>query len=225
MISIVVPVFNEEGTVKELHRRILEAMEKQKDAFEIIFVNDGSTDNTEKMTRTLKPLKLISFAKNQGQTSALNAGIREAKGEIVVFLDADLQNDPEDIPKLLEKISQGCGAVVGRREHRQDPLARLLFSKIANFIARLLLGVSVHDFGCGLKAYRAEFIKGFELHGQVQVFLPAIAKARGAKICEVPVSHNARKAGVSKIKISSMIKGGLGLLKIAFIARFLNSYR
>ncbi|QQG42862.1 MAG: glycosyltransferase family 2 protein [Candidatus Giovannonibacteria bacterium] len=225
MISVVVPVYNEEHTISELHERLVKTLAACCDSYEIVFVNDGSTDNTEKTALTLKPLELISFAKNQGQTPALNAGIRKAKGDIIVFLDADLQNNPEDIPKLLEKISQGCGAVVGRREHRQDPAARTIFSKVANFIARLLLGVKVHDFGCGLKAYRAEFIKNFELWGQVQVFLPAIAKARGAKVCEVGVAHNDRKAGVSKIKISNMVKGGLGLLKIAFIARFLNPYR
>ncbi len=225
MISIVVPVYNEERTVKELHQRITVVMEKYGRPYEIIFVNDGSHDNTEMVARELNPLKLITLAKNSGQTPALNVGIKEAKGDAIVFLDADLQNLPEEIPKLLTKIDSGCDAVVGRRENRQDPASRILFSKIANLISRILLGVTVHDFGCGLKAYKSKFIKDFELWGQVQVFLPAIARARGAKVCEVWVSHNERKAGESKIKISNMIKGGFGLLKIAFIARFKKPYR
>jgi glycosyltransferase involved in cell wall biosynthesis len=225
MISIVVPVYNEEKTVQELHRRILNVAKNFSDAFEIIFVNDGSTDQTEKIVAGLHPIKLISFEKNCGQTSALNAGIRNAKGDIVIFLDADLQNPPEEIPKFLEKINNGCDVVVGWRQNRQDSWYRLVFSKVANAITRLFLGVKIHDFGCGLKAYRRKFIKDFDLWGQMQVFLPAIAKARGAKVCEVIVAHEERKAGSSKIKVINMLKAGFNLFKVFIIVRFMNPYR
>ena len=220
MISVVVPVFNEEKTIKELHCRIVEAMGKQKDAFEIIFVNDGSTDNTEKEAKNLKPLKLISCAKNRGQTLALDTGMQAANGEIIVFIDADLQNDPEDILKLLGKISEGCDVAVGRRQNRQDAISRILFSRFANLLTRLALRTNIHDFGCGLKAYRSKFIKDFRLWGQMQIFLPAIAKSRGAKVCEVTVSHGLRKTGGSKIKFSNMMEAGINLLKVVFITRF-----
>lgn len=225
MVSIIVPIFNEEKTISELHKRIVEVMGKLSYQYEIIFINDDSTDRTEEIAKDLKPLKFISLLKNYGQTPTLNIGIQEAAGDVIILLDADLQNRPEDIPLLLKKITDGCDVVVGWRQQRKDKLSRILFSRYANSIARLLLGLKVHDFGCGLKAYRSKFIKNFHLWGQIQVFLPAIARARGAKICEVPVFHEVRKAGISKIKIFSMIRGGFGLLQIAFISRFWKSYK
>ena len=225
MISVIVPVYNEEKTIEELHRKIVETLGRQNDAYEIIFVNDGSTDKTCELAAKLRPLKLISFEKNYGETIALDAGIYEASGEIIVLMDGDLQNDPGDTRFLLQKIKEGCDVVVGWRLTRNDPLSRILFSKFANGLARLVLGLNIHDFGCGLKAYKSDYIKDFRLWGRMQVFLPAIAKARGAKICEAVVSHSPRKIGFSKIKMSDMIKGGIGLLGILPYRYFLKPYR
>jgi len=225
MISVVVPVYNEEKTVEELHRRIVEALGGQNDAYEIIFVNDGSTDKTSELAAKLRPLKLIAFKKNYGETHALDAGIHEAAGDVIVFIDADLQNDPGDIRFLLQKIKEGCDVAVGWRRTRKDHKSRILFSKFANGLARFVLGLNIHDFGCGLKAYKSEYIKDFRLWGRMQVFLPAIAKARGARICEAIVLHSPRKIGLSKIKISDMIKGGIGLLEILPYRYFLKPYR
>lgn len=219
-ISVVVPVYNEEETVAELHRRIVAAMESQSDGYEIVFVDDGSQDGTVAAAQELNPLRLVSLQRNYGQTPALDVGIHEAEGEIIVLLDADLQNDPAEIPRLLRKLSEGYDAVIGWRKDRQDPWQRKLFSALANFVARRFLGVEIHDFGCGLKAYRARFIKNFRLWGESQVFLPAVAKERGAKICEVPVGHYSRQAGTAKVKISRMARGVFDLFSIVFFVKY-----
>ncbi len=220
MISIVVPVFNEEKTIRELHRRIVDAMRGQAEPYEIIFVDDASTDKTRKEMENLRPLKMIFLRRNCGETIALDVGIQEAKGDSIILLDADLQNDPADIPKFLEKISEGCGAVSGWRKERKDRWSRVLFSRVANYAARVALDVPLHDFGCGLKAYRSDFIKDFRLLGDAQASLPAIAKERGAKICEVVVSHQFREFGESKTNIPRMIKTGFDLLSVVFFIRY-----
>ncbi len=220
-ISVVVPVYNEEAMVGELHRKILAALNRQPEPYEIIFVNDGSTDGTEKTMAELKPLKVVALQKNCGQTAAIDAGIRRSKGEIIALLDADLQNDPEDLLRLLEKLSEGNDVVVGWRKERKDTLSRLLFSKIANAVARHFFSLPLHDFGCGLKVYRSRFIRGFHLWGQAQVFLPAAAKERGAKVCEMPVRHNLRKAGPSKISILKMMRGSFNVMRVGFSVKYL----
>lgn len=220
MISVIAPVYNEEKNIRELHRRIVEAMQKQPEPYEIIFVNDSSTDGTLKEMGNLRPLKIISLQKNYGETSALDVGIHEARGEIIILMDADLQNDPNDILMMLKKLSEGYDVVAGWRQNRHDHWGRILFSRAANFGLRIVSGVKIHDFGCGLKAYRSKFIKDFRLWGDSQVFLPAVAKDKGAKICELPISHYPRKEGKSKIKISNMIKAGFDLIGLAFFIRY-----
>lgn len=220
MISVVVPVYNEEGSIINLHRRILEVMTLYGCDFEIIFVNDGSKDNTEKLALSLTPLKFISLQRNYGQTAAIDVGIHNASGDIIVLIDADLQNDPQDIIKLLTKLDEGFDVAVGRRIHRYDHWTRVLFSKVANFIARNLLKIPLHDFGCGLKVYRSKFIKDFRLWGEAQVFLPAVAQERGARLVEVPIPHFSRESGVANVKISKMVKGVFDLLGIIFFVRY-----
>ena len=220
MISVVVPVFNEEKTIRELHRKIVDAMKRQSESYEIIFVDDGSTDRTYKEIEALRPLKTIFLQRNCGETIALDVGIQEACGDTIVLLDADLQNDPAEIPKFLQKISEGCGVVSGWRKERKDRWSRILFSRIANRVARFVLNVPIHDFGCGLKAYRSAFIKDFRLLGDAQASLPAIAKERGAKICEIVITHYSREFGSSKTSISKMIKTGFDLLSAAFFIRY-----
>lgn len=220
MISVVVPVYNEEQNLPELHRRLLQAMRAIGQSFEIIFVNDGSTDKTEIVADTLAPLKLINLQRNYGQTPALDVGIHQSAGDIIVLIDADLQNDPKDIATLLVKFDEGYDVAVGWRKERHDHWTRRVFSAMANRIARVLLGLSLHDFGCGLKVYRSKFIKDFRLWGEAQVFLPAVAKERGARIAEVPIPHYARSAGVANVRISKMIRGVFDLLGIVFFVRW-----
>ena len=179
LISIIIPAYNEEKTIKEVHQKIVEVMEKQKDAYEIIFVNDGSSDKTWEIITALSPVKGISLQRNYGQTPALDVGIQEAKGDIIILIDADLQNDPQEILRFLKKIEEGFDVVVGWRKQRKDPLTRILFSLIANKFARFFLGLKIHDFGCGIKAYRSKFIKHFKLWGDAQVFLPSGVKKKG----------------------------------------------
>ena len=220
MISIIVPVFNEEKTVRELHRRIVATMAMQGDDYEIIFVNDGSTDNTYQEMQRLTPLCVVSLQRNYGETPALDVGIQTARGEIIIFLDADLQNDPADILTLLQEIEAGYDVAIGWRQKRRDHWSRVLFSYFANKMSSLVLGLKIHDFGCGLKAYRSSFIKDFRLFGNSQVFLPAIAKARGARIHEVAITHYPREVGSSKMSFSNMVKTGFDLLSIAFFVRY-----
>lgn len=220
MLSLVVPMYNEEKTVTELHGRIVGALTRLQQPFEIIFVNDGSTDKTEDVASRLTPLRLFTFRRNYGQTSAIDLGIHMTEGDVIVLLDADLQNDPAEIQTLLTKLNEGYDVVIGRRSGRKDPVMRLLFSRFANWCARILLKVPVHDFGCGLKVYRAEFIKNFRLWGDSQVFLAAVAQERGARITEVPVTFHPRVAGFSKIRISRMLRGAFDLLSIVFFVRY-----
>jgi len=216
MISVIVPVYNEAATVKELHQRIVKALNQQSESYEIVFVNDGSTDGTLDIMKTLRPLKIVSLQRNYSNTPALDAGIQNAKGDILAFLDADLQNDPAEIPLLLNQLKNGCDVVVGWRKNRKDPLSRRLFSWFANKMARFVLGSQIRDQGCALKVYKSRFIKDFRLWGAAQIFLPVIAKKRGARICEVPVGHYPRKAGFSKIKPSKILISGIDLFIIKF---------
>lgn len=220
MISVIVPVFNEAETVAELHRRILAALRGRKEPFEIVFVDDGSSDGTAAAAACLSPLRLISLERNYGQTPAIDVGLAAASGDRVVLLDADLQNDPAEISKLLAKLDEGFDVALGYRTNRKDAWHRMLFSRFANAVARCLLGVSVRDFGCGLKAYRTKFIRDFRLWGESQVFLVAVAKERGARITEVSVSFHPRRAGVSRIRLTKMLKGAFDLLSVVFFVRY-----
>lgn len=220
MISVVVPVFNEAGTVRELHERLVAVLEKQKSPYEIIFVNDGSSDSTYEIARQLKPLIFITHQRNYGETPAFDTGIERASGNIIIFIDADLQDDPAEIPLLLQKIEEGYDVAVGWRQKRNDHWTRIVFSQFANMVVRLLLGLKLHDYGCGLKVYRSKFIKDFRLWGNVQVFLPVVAKERGARVCEVPVSNYFRKSGQAKIKITHMLKASFDLISFAFLIKY-----
>lgn len=219
-VSVVSPVYNEEGSVKELHERLVQALEKEGRPYEIIFVNDGSADNSYRIAKNLRPLTLVTHQRNYGETPAFDTGIEQASGDIIVFIDADLQDDPAEIPLLLAKIDEGYDVAVGWRQKRNDHWTRIIFSQFANMVVRLLLGLKLHDYGCGLKAYRSQFIKDFRLWGNIQVFLPVVAKERGAKVCEVPVSNYFRKSGQAKIKILNMMKAGFDLLSFAFLIKY-----
>lgn len=225
MISIIVPVFNEAGSLPDFFAR-LEKTEPHLPSSEIIFIDDGSNDESFELlaqrARRDPRYKVIRFAVNRGQTAAIQAGIDYASGDILVFMDSDLQNDPADIPLLIEKMKGGYDVVSGWRKNRQDnPIKRNLPSHIANALISRLSGVYLHDYGCTLKAYRASVIKGVRLYGEMHRFIPIYAAWQGAKVAEMPVSHHARKYGSSKYGLERTFKVILDLLVIKYLEKYL----
>ncbi len=217
MISVVFPAYNEEKNVEELHKRIRASLQKTTEEFEIIAVDNASTDNTYEKLKKLFPIKIIRIAYNIGQTAALDAGIRAARGDIIVTMDADLQNDPDDIPRMLEKLREGYDAVVGWRVDRHDSLGRKIFSSSANWLTRTVLGFRLHDYACALKMFKKECLGSTRLYGEMHVFLAAILYYHGAKIAEIPVRHHARSQGFSK---HNFIKGAKDIADL-FTIKFL----
>ncbi len=219
-LSVVVPLYNEEGNVAELHRKIYEAVQKLGRPFEIIFVDDGSKDGTLEVARKLSPLKLIAFRKNFGQTAAFDAGFKEAKGEIIITLDGDLQNDPADIPLLLAKMAEGYDVVSGWRHKRQDPWSKKIPSRIANMLRKVLIHDDIHDSGCSLKAYKRECFKDLDFFGEMHRFIPAILQLEGYRVGEVKVSHHPRIHGVTKYNWKRGIKGFVDMISIWFWRKY-----
>lgn len=225
-ISIVVPVFNEEGNINPLFSAIEGVMHKLNKKYEIIFVDDGSTDKTlEEMKEIISKhkgkFKVIKFRRNYGQTAAMMAGFELAQGEVIISMDGDLQNDPRDIPILLNKIDEGYDLVSGWRKDRKDRLiSRKIPSKAANWLIGRVTGVRIHDYGCSLKAYRKEVLKKMNLYSEMHRFIPAIAFAHGAKIAELVVRHHPRTIGTSKYGISRTWKVFFDLIAIKMIVSF-----
>ncbi len=225
-LSIIVPVYNEEETIPLLYQAVMEAMEPISQTWEMILVDDGSKDQSLPKLEALAlkdphHIKVVGLRRNFGQTAAIAAGIDYAAGDIIVLMDADLQNDPQDIPILLEKINEGYDVVSGWREKRKDTyLTRTLPSQFANKLISVVTGVHLHDYGCTLKAYRREVITGFRLYGEMHRFIPVYANSVGAKIIEIPVRHHPRKYGKAKYGLERTFKVILDL----FTVKFLNSY-
>jgi len=219
-LSVVVPLYNEEGNARELHKRIKDACQNLGKSFEIIFVDDGSTDGTAKDCEGLSPLKLIKFRKNFGQTAAFDAGIKEAQGEIVITMDGDLQNDPADIKLLLEEMDKGFDVVSGWRWQRKDTFMKKFFSRTANLLRKILIQDNIHDSGCSLKAYRRECFKGIDLFGEMHRFIPAILQLEGYKVSEVKVSHHPRVRGKTKYNWRRGIKGFVDMISVFFWRRY-----
>ncbi|MFA9261890.1 MAG: glycosyltransferase family 2 protein [Undibacterium sp.] len=219
-LSVVVPLYNEEGNVLELHRRIKEALLATGRSYEIIFVDDGSRDKTKEEAKTCAPVKLIVFRKNFGQTAAFDAGIKAATGDVIITLDGDLQNDPADIPLLLEKIDEGYDVVSGWRHKRQDPWSKKIPSRIANLLRKFLIHDNIHDSGCSLKAYRRECFKDIDLFGEMHRFIPAILQLEGYRVAEVKVSHHPRLHGVTKYNWKRGMKGFVDMLAIWFWRKY-----
>ena len=219
-LSIVVPLYNEEGNVRELHRKIYEAVQKIGRPFEIIFIDDGSSDGTLAEAKTLTPLKLVVFRKNFGQTAGFDAGIKAATGEIIITMDGDLQNDPSDIPLLLQKMDEGYDVVSGWRHKRQDPWSKKIPSRIANLLRKLLIHDNIHDSGCSLKAYKRECFRDVDLFGEMHRFIPAILQLEGYKVGEVKVSHHPRIHGVTKYNWKRGFKGLVDMISIWFWRKY-----
>ncbi|MDP3725796.1 MAG: glycosyltransferase family 2 protein [bacterium] len=222
MISVIFPAYNEEKNVGILHKRIYETLQKIGKDFEIIAVDDGSTDATLEELKKLSPLIIISLAKNKGQSAALDAGIKKSKGDIVVTIDADLQNDPEDIPLLIEKLNLGYDVVSGWRVDRYDSFARKIISRIANRLTSKITGLPLHDSAGPLKAMRAHVLKELNLYGEMHSFLPAILYARGARVIEIPVRHVKRSSGKSKYYPTKLMKSMADLLVVKFMSDYLS---
>ena len=227
-ISVVIPVYNEEENVPVLYKRLKGVLESLPCEYEVIFVNDGSTDGTgkvlEEIARKDEKVKVVEFARNFGQTPAMVAGMDYATGDVIVTMDGDLQNDPKDIPKLLEKIEEGYDVVSGWRKNRKDAaISRKLPSKIANWLIGKLTGVRIHDYGCTLKAYRSDVIKRVRLYGELHRFIPALASTVTSvdRIVEIPVEHHPRIYGKSKYGISRTFKVISDLVFIWFLKKFL----
>ncbi len=224
-VSIVVPLLNEEESVESLYSSVKGVMELIGKEYEILFVDDGSTDGTfealSKINKRDSKVKVIRFRRNFGQTAAMSAGFDYANGGIIVTMDGDLQNDPRDIPRLLEKMERGYDIVSGWRVNRKDKLvSRKLPSKIANWLIGKVTGVKLHDYGCSLKAYRAEVIKNVHLYGEMHRFIPALASWFGANITEIPVNHYSRKYGRTKYGISRTLRVVLDLITVKFLLEF-----
>jgi glycosyltransferase involved in cell wall biosynthesis len=225
-VSVVVPIKDEVESLPHLLDAIASTFQGCDLSYEIICVDDGSIDGSPQLLKekaqSRSDLKSVILRRNYGQTAAMAAGFNHASGKIIVTLDADLQNDPADIPMLLAKLEEGYDMVSGWRQKRQDKaLTRLLPSKIANWLIRRITGVRIHDYGCSLKAYRAELVADMNLYGELHRFLPALAYIEGARIAEMPVRHHARKFGQSKYGLSRTFRVMMDLLTIAFMKTFL----
>jgi glycosyltransferase involved in cell wall biosynthesis len=218
--SVVLPVYNEQANVAPLYSELTPVMHSLGKQYEIIFVDDGSNDRTFDALRNIegrdKNVRIIKFRRNFGQTAALDAGIKQSKGRILITLDADLQNDPKDIPRLLEKMKEGYDVVSGWRAKRKDSFSKKIFSKFANKFRRWLTGETIHDAGCTLKVYKRECFDNLTLYGEMHRYITTVLKYRGFRIGELPVNHRARKFGKTKYNFKRIFKGLFDLLFIKF---------
>ncbi|MGK7950035.1 MAG: glycosyltransferase family 2 protein [Xenococcaceae cyanobacterium] len=225
-VSVVVPIYNEVDSIPELIKAISTTLQQNQIYYEIICVDDGSRDGStellKQLAQTRDDLQAIILRRNYGQTASMAAGFKYAQGKVIVTLDGDLQNNPHDIPQLLAKLEEGYDLVSGWRKKRQDAaLTRLFPSKIANWLIGRVTGVKLHDYGCSLKAYRAELIADMNLYGELHRFLPALAFIEGARIAEIPVGHQARRYGQSKYGLGRTLRVVMDLFTIAFMKTFL----
>ena len=224
-LSVIIPVLNEEENVLLLHANLSRILEKQPFTYEVIYVDDGSSDNSfqqlSKLAASDPRVRVVKLRRNYGQTAAISAGVHHSAGEVLIFMDGDLQNDPVDIPRLLKKLDEGYDVVSGWRKHRQDArLSRKLPSRIANRLISRVSGTYLHDYGCTLKAYRREVFQHVRLYGEMHRFIPAYAALAGAKIAEIEVAHHPRRFGKSKYGISRTFRVILDLLTLKFLGSF-----
>jgi glycosyltransferase involved in cell wall biosynthesis len=225
-LSLIIPVYNEEENLPLVYDAVFQALSPLKDTWEVIFVDDGSKDKSFEVLKLLveqdpEHVRVLSFRRNFGQTAAIAAGLDHACGEIIVLLDADMQNDPADIPMLLAKLDEGYDLVSGWRKDRKDNrLTRTIPSNLANGLISWTTGVHLHDYGCTLKAYRRDALEGFRLYGEMHRFIPVFAHAVGARITELPVRHHARKFGKAKYGLERTIKVLLDLFTVKFLLSY-----
>lgn len=226
-ISIVLPIYNEEKNIGPLYKELKNILDKLYKDYEIICVNDGSTDGSMGILKSIAlkdaGFKIINFKNNFGQTSAISAGIKAAEGEIIIPMDADLQNDPSDIPKFLRKVDEGYSIVSGWRRKRKDKLiSKRIPSILANWLISLITGVRIHDYGCAMKAYRKEIIQDVNLYGEMHRFIAAYAVWQGGKVIEIEVNHRARINGRSNYNLSRTFRVILDLIVVKFLFKYMN---
>ena len=226
LISVVIPLLNEEESLPELSLQLDSVLTKiAGNRWEVIFIDDGSTDKSYSVIKTInerrRNFKAIRFRRNYGKSAALNAGFQQAEGKIIITMDADLQDDPAEIPNLINKLKEGYDLVSGWKKKRYDPFIKRNTSKIFNYFTSLTSGIKLHDFNCGLKAYRKETAKSLQVYGEMHRYLPALANWDGYKVSEIPVQHHARRYGKTKYGISRFFKGYLDLLTVLFTTRYL----
>ena len=225
-LSFVIPALNEEESVQQLHSEILDVCAKNGLEFEIVFVDDGSTDETwpriQQLCANHETTHAIRFRRNFGKAAALRAGAIETKNELIVTMDADLQDDPVEVPQLMEKLNEGFDVVSGWKKVRNDPLGKTFPSKVFNKLVSWVTGVKLQDHNCGFKVYRREVFDEVKLYGEMHRFVPVLAASRGFKIAQIPVNHRAREFGVSKYGLSRLPKGFLDLLTVSFLTGFNN---
>jgi glycosyltransferase involved in cell wall biosynthesis len=224
VISVVVPVHDEERTVALLYDELQSALEPLGQSWEAVFVDDGSTDGSfaalTRLHSSHSNVRVVRLRRNFGKAAALAAGFANAEGEVVVTIDADLQDDPAEIPRLLAKLDEGFDLVSGWKAQRRDPLSRRALSRIFNWVTGRVSGLRLHDMNCGLKAYRAEVVQGLRLYGELHRFIPVLAHYRGHRIAELPVNHRPREHGRSRYGVERYVRGFLDLLTVSFIGRY-----
>ncbi len=223
-ISIIIPVWNEEDNIKPLHKALNQVMRKTNKYYEIIFIDDGSTDNTAKAIKSLgrkdRHIHLISFRRNFGKSAALLAGFEKAKGKFIITMDGDMQDDPNEIPNFIRKMNEGYDMVVGWRFKRQDSVTKRLASKFFNRLAACITGLNIHDSNCCFKMLTRDVVKEMKMYGELHRYIPALAHWRGFRVTEIKVQHHPRVYGKSKYGVGRLVKGMLDLITI----KFLNSY-
>jgi glycosyltransferase involved in cell wall biosynthesis len=224
-VSVVIPLLNEEDSLERLYSQLQPVLETLNKSYEIIFIDDGSSDGSYRVLKQLHEhdphVRVIRFRRNFGQSAAFAAGFDFARGDVIITMDADLQNDPADIPRLLEKVNEGYDVVSGWRLHRQDKMmTRKIPSKVANVLIGKVTGVRLHDYGCSLKAYRYDVVKNIKLYGEMHRFIPALASWMGIQVAEIPVNHHARQFGKSKYGLGRIIRVILDLLTVKFLLNY-----
>ncbi|MGB9771829.1 MAG: glycosyltransferase family 2 protein [Candidatus Kapaibacteriota bacterium] len=226
IITVVIPLYNEEASIEELGAKLEKVLNPlTKNRYEVIFVDDGSTDSSRDKIRELHNrnprIHCISFRRNYGKSAALAVGFKAARGRYVVTMDADLQDDPEEIPNLIKKLNEGYDLVSGWKKKRHDPITKTLPSKLFNLVTSLVSGIRLHDFNCGLKAYRNNVVKRLNVYGEMHRYLPVLAYWDGFRVTEIPVRHHPRKYGKSKFGSGRFIKGFLDLLTVMITTRYM----
>ena len=224
-VSIIIPAKDEELSVEQLYRQISKELMKLSVTYEIIFIDDGSTDKTydilAKLHKNDKRVKVVKLRGNFGKSVALQTGFEQAGGEIILTMDADLQDDPKEIPNFISKINQGYDLISGWKKYRHDPLSKTIPSKIGNFATRILTGIKIHDLNCGFKAYRKEVVKNLNLYGELYKYIPVLAEKQNFQVSEIVITHHSRKFGKSKFGWQRNVKGFLDMLTVVFLTGYL----
>ena len=224
MLSVVVPVYNEERSVELLYDEVASALDPLERAWEVVFVDDGSTDGSfgalTRLHARMTNVRVVRLRRNFGKAAALAAGFAQAGGDVIVTIDADGQDDPAEIPRLLAKLDEGFDLVSGWKTRRRDPWRRRLLSRVFNTVTGWISGVRLHDMNCGLKAYRADVVKGLALYGELHRFLPVLAYERGYRIAELPVNHRPREHGRSRYGLERYLRGFFDLITVTFMGRY-----